>query len=150
MPYIINSKTYALISLGDKTKVIENDKIFEVTEKTNHIVEQNCYYNCSTLDGRQKASSYLLGSSYKTPIILNEKREIILIPTHSSRNSKCNWLILDNILNYYPNLNKTVKIEFKNYTKIDVPISYSIFDRQVLRATRLESILRGRKNQKYL
>lgn len=150
MPYIINSKTYALLSLGTKTKVIEKDKVFEVKEETNTIIARNCYYNCSTLDGRQKASSYLIGTNYKPPIILNEKRGIILIPTHSNRNNKCNWLILGNILNYYPNNDKTVKIEFLNHTKVDVPISYSIFDRQVLRATRLESILRGRKNQKYL
>ncbi len=147
--YIINSKTCALLAIGNETKIIEKSRTLNINAEISSIISSNCYANCSTLEGRQKASAYLIGTNYKPPIILNEKTGIILIPTHSNRNKKCNWLVLANILNYYPGPNKMVQVEFNNNMKIDVPISYSIFDRQVLRATRLESILRGRKNQKF-
>ena len=39
-------------------------------------------------------------------------------------------------------------IEFKNGSRVVLDMSYGILDNQVLRATRLESVLRGRKKSK--
>ncbi len=150
MPYIINEKTNAIIPKGKKSHIIEMTSNFVVSEKTSEIITRNCYIHGSSLEGRQKGSSYLIGSNYKPPIILNDATKLILIPTHSIRNTKCAWITLNNILNYYPHPNKKVLIEFKNNQKITLNITYSIFDHQVLRATRLESALRGRNNKKYL
>ena len=101
MPYIINNKTLALLPLGKKTKILEWDKDFIVEESIINIIEHNCILNGSTLEGRRKGSSYLIGASYKPPIIIDEMKRIILIPTHSNKNSNCKWFILDNILKYY-------------------------------------------------
>ena len=150
MPYIITKKTYALIPVGTKTRVIEDSKVYLVNEEISTLVARNCFHYGSSLMGRQKGSSYLLKTTYKPPIIMNEKELLILIPTHSIRNKKCCWITLNSILSYYPAPYNLVFLEFKNNNKMKLPISYSIFDRQVLKATRLESILRGRNNQKYL
>ena len=40
-------------------------------------------------------------------------------------------------------------IEFKNKRKLLLPISFGIIDNQVLRATRLESVLRQRKSSEH-
>lgn len=150
MPYIIKENTLALVPTNKKTKVIESETSLLLEEGPSEIVANNCYLNGSTLEGRQKGSSYLIGTSYKPPIIINDKENLILIPTHSVRNKDCIWISLNNILNYYRTENSSVILEFKNHKKITLNISYSKFDKQVLRATRLESALRGRNNQKYL
>lgn len=150
MPYIIKENTLALVPTNQKTKVIESETSLLLEEEPSEIVANNCYLNGSTLEGRQKGSSYLIGTYYKPPIIINDKENLIFIPTHSVRNKDCIWISLNNILNYYQTENSSVILEFKNHKKITLNISYSKFDKQVLRATRLESALRGRNNQKYL
>lgn len=150
MSYIITNSTLAIISKGKKTKVVEEKQSILLNEMIANIIERNCYINGSTLEGRLKGSSYLLGSSYKPPIVINDSENIILIPTHSIRNKDCNWINLTTLLHYSPTDNNKVLIEFKNNKKIILNTSYNIFDKQVLRATRLESALKGRIYQKYL
>lgn len=150
MPYMIEEKTLALIPRGKQTKILEYCKEIIEDKSTRKIVEYNCYINGSTLEGRRHASSYLIGDYYKTPIIIDESKKIILIPTHSDRNPECIWLVLNNILKYKINSENKVTVIFKNEQKLDLNVSYSIFDKQVFRATRLESAIRGRKHKKYL
>lgn len=150
MTYIISPSTIALIPQGKKTKIIEDRDTILINELTSQIITKNCYYNGSTIDGRVKGSSFLIGSYYKPPIVLNETLNIILIPTHSIRNLKCTWINLTSISHYYESGNNKVLVEFRNNRKIIINISYNIFDKQVLRATRLESAIKGRIYQKYL
>ena len=150
MPYLISDRTLALIPSSKKTKVLEQDITRTLYEEAHEIVSRSCQVNGSTLEGRQKGSSFLIGSSYKPPIIISDQENIIMIPTHSVRNKNCMWISLNNLLNYYPYCNDRVAIEFRNHQKLILNISYGVFDRQVLRATRLESALRGRNNKKHL
>lgn len=150
MPYIIKEKTFALIPCKEGTKILEDKNKLIVKEDTTGIVAKNCFMNGSTLDGRQKGSSYLVGTSYKPPIIINECKNIILIPTHSHRNQLCVWINFQNILTYYAVGEKKTMIEFINHEKIEINLSFSVFDKQILRATRLKFALRGHLNQKYL
>ena len=150
MPYIINENTLALLPNGKKTKILEFAREKIVEESICKIIEYNCNLNGSTFEGRRKGSTYLIGASYKPPIILDEVKKIILIPTHSSKNPNCAWFILENILKYSLNKKHEVTIIFKNHQQIDLNLCYANFDKQVLRATRLESALRGRKHTKSL
>ncbi len=150
MPYIITDKTNLLIPKESMTEIIENERTFIIDEPTIDIVIHNCYLNGSSLEGRQQGSSYLLGSPYKPPIILNERKVMILVPTHSSRNLKCCWINLTNVLNYYPHNHNHVIIEFKNMQKVILNITYYILDKQILRATRLESTLMRQNLKKQL
>ena len=150
MPYIINEKTLALLNQAHQTKILELKSEIIVNESVNKILEYNCNINGSTFEGRRKASSYLIGASYKPPIIIDEVKEIVLIPTHSNKNPNCTWIVLQNLQKYYVNHQNHVTIIFKNAQKLNLNICYANFDKQVLRATRLESSLRGRKHKKYL
>ena len=147
--YEINSETLALISLDNKTKVFENSKTFLVDKDTSSIMEDSCEYFGSSLSGRQKGTEKLIGVSYKAPIIVEESKNIIFFPTNSPRSKSCNWISLNNLERYYTKNNKIV-IEFKNKQKIMLDMSFGIIDNQILRATRLESVLRGRKIEKKL
>ena len=150
MSYIISNETLAIVPHGKKTKIIEEKHNIISNEISSEIIKRNCYFNGSTLEGRIKGSSYLLGSTYKPPIIINDSLNIILIPTHSIRNNRCNWINLITMLHYTPTSDNKVLIEFINNRKLVIDISYYIFDKQVLRATRLESAIKGRIYQKYL
>lgn len=150
MSYIITEATLALIPKNNRTRVFELEHTLVLNEETPDVVDRNCCINGSTLAGRQRGSAYLIGSNYKPPIVIDELKKLILIPTHSVRNTKCSWLMLNNILNYTRTENNTVNVEFINHKKITINISFSKFDKQVLRATRLESSLRGRNSKKYL
>lgn len=150
MSYIINNNTLALLPVEKKTKIIEEDKITIINSEANDIIAKNCKLHGSSLEGRLQGSSYLIGSNYKPPIIIDDQSHLILVPTHSNRNKKCCWIMLNKILNYNPYRQNSVIIEFFNHYKIIVNISYAVFDHQVLRATRLESALRGRNNKKHL
>ena len=147
--YEINEDTLALISLDDKTKVFENNNTFTVHKESNCIMEDSCKYFGSSLKGRQKGTENLIGVSYKAPIIVEETKNIIFFPTSSPRLKKCSWISLNNLERYYTKNNKIV-LEFKNKQKIMLNISYGIIDNQILRATRLEAVLRGRKSKKKL
>lgn len=149
MSYIITDKTLAIIPFEGKAQILEINDTKVIKDNVINIISYNCRLNGSTLEGRQKACSYLIGIFYKPPIILDEIKNIILIPTHSSKNKDCAWIILNNIIKYYA-LDNKAQIVFKNHKTYKLNVSYNQFDRQVMRATRLESFLRGRNNQKYL
>ena len=147
--YEINTNTLALINEKERTKVYETDNSFYVDKSANKIMEDSCEYFGSSLSGRQKGTFNLIGVSHKSPVIVEETKEIIFFPTVSPRQKNCNWISLNNIEKYYNEKGKVVII-FKNKQKIELSISYGIVDNQILRATRLESVLRGRKKTKKL
>ncbi len=147
--YEINTNTLALINEKERTKVYETDNSFYVDKSANKIMEDSCEYFGSSLSGRQKGTFNLIGVSHKSPIIVEETKEIIFFPTVSPRQKNCNWISLNNIEKYYNDKGKVVII-FKNKQKIELLTSYGIVDNQILRATRLESVLRGRKKSKKL
>ena len=146
--YEINTDTLALISLNEKTKVYEKNKVFTVNKNANQIIEDSCTFFGSSLSGRQKGTSSLIGVNYKCPIIVEESRNLIFFPTCSPRLLSCSWIGINNIERYYKTAAGKVIIKFKNGQKIVLSSSFGIIDNQILRSTRLESVLRGRINQK--
>jgi len=148
--YEINDGTLALITQDEETTTVyEDDRIFSVAKNANEIMEDSCAYFGSSLAGRQQGTNNLIGVTHKSPIIVEESREIIFFPTCSPRLEKCSWVSLKNIEKYYTD-GKKVVIEFKNGRKLRLNLSYGVIDNQILRATRLESVLRGRKSTKKL
>jgi len=142
--YEVNEETLALVPQKNKTKVYELSRTFIVDKSVNKIMEESCQYFGSTLVGRQKGTFNLIGVTHKAPVIIEESREIIFFPTTSPRLQTCSWISLKNIDRYYSKKNN-ICIEFKNKTQLELDLSYGIIDNQVLRATRLESVLRKRK-----
>ena len=102
----------------------------------------------SSLKKKQKGTTNLIGVTYKCPIIVEESRNIIFFPTCSPRIINCSWISLNNIDKYYKGPGGKVIIKFKNGQKIALSSSFGVIDNQILRSTRLESVLRGRIMQK--
>jgi len=143
--YEINSSTLAILAVDNKiSKVIEEEEEFLVTESVMKIIDKSCKFFGSSYYGRFEGTKHLLGISYKSPIIIEETKNIIFFPTTSPRIDECSWISLNNINTYKKNKNKSNLI-FSNGYKLELDISYNILENQILRATRLDSILRKRK-----
>ncbi len=146
MNYEINNETIAICPLTKNTsKIIELNDEFIISKSVNSIMENSCEYFGSTLLGRKKGTKNLIGVSHKSPIIVEESKEMIFFPTASSRKAEeCTWIRLKYIEKYYK-CDNFIKIEFTNNNFLKLNLSYGIIDNQILRATRLESVLRNRK-----
>ena len=141
MNYEINDETLAVLPISDnKCRVVENSNEYYIDTNSFDVIEHSCEYFGSTFLGRHVGSIKMLGSRYKTPIIIAETDSIIVFPTHSPRNKECIWICLNNINN----------LLLKNYCKrgdiLELNISYNVVNNQILKATRLKHIIDERKN----
>lgn len=144
--YEITKNTLAIIPIDSKrSEVIEEDDIFIINKNTTKIIDDSCKFFGSSLNGRHEGTKNLIGVTYKAPIIIEETSEMIFFPTNSPRITNCAWVSLNN-LEDYKKKNGQTQLCFKNGKIIDIDVSYSSFENQVLRSTRLESILRKHKN----
>lgn len=144
--YEINDDTLAIMPLDEyRSKVIEKNRSFIVNQTPIKIIDNSCQYFGSSYQGRFLGTKNLIGISHKAPIIIEESKEIIFFPTCSPRLCSCAWISLRNLQNYKKN-NKNTLLIFNNGHLLDLKISYGMLDNQVLRAARLESVLRLRKN----
>lgn len=144
--YEINRNTMALIPISDdQTEVIERDNNFIINMNIMDIIKNSCEYFGSSYLGRKEGTKKLTGITHKSPIIIEESNKLIYFPTESPRLSSCSWIGFNNIKNYI-NKNGKTTIIFDNDKILDLNISYGIIDNQVLRSSKLESILRKRTN----
>ena|SRR5574344_227685 len=143
--YEINSCTLAIIPLTTKTsQVIEVGEDFLVNKNSYEIIDHSCKYFGSSYIGRREGTKSLLGLNYKMPIIIEDSKNLIFFPTSSPRLQLTTWINLHAVNNYCKQ-DKTSKIKFINGQNLELDISFGSLDNQILRATRLESILRQRK-----
>lgn len=144
--YEINKSTLAIIPISKNcSKVIEQENDYIINNSTTNIIDHSCKFFGSSYNGRCEGTKNLVGFNYKSPIIIEESKEIIFFPTSSPRFDNCSWISLNNIEKYIKKENIS-SIYFKNGLIIDLEISYSSLENQILRATMLESKLRQRKN----
>ncbi len=144
--YEINDGTLAVLSKSDgKTEILEDDNSYIVSEKSYNIMDHSCRFFGSSYSGREEGSQNILGGiRYKVPIIVEESKNLIFFPTESPNNTECCWISLKKIKNYSKS-DQNTKITFINDSEIVLPISFRTVENQILRATRLESIIENRK-----
>lgn len=143
--YEINLSTLAIVPISEKvSQVIEESEIFIINKSTTEIIDDSCRFFGSSYLGRHEGTKSLIGINYKSPIIIEETREIVFFPTSSPRFENCYWISLDKVKCH----NKTTKgsiVKFTNGHEIEINISPASLENQILRATKLVSVLRKRK-----
>jgi len=146
--YEINDDTYAVIGENPfKTKIIEKDYDYDIEKGAYSVMDESCEYYGSSYKGRLKASKSILDCSYKLPILVEESTFLIFFPIKSSLEEDCVWLNLNRIKKTEKVNNKT-NIIFENNKEIIVDASKISVDNQILRSTKLESLLRKRIESK--
>lgn len=143
--YEINQSTLAVLPIDENTsRVLEETTEYIVNKSSKEIIDDSCKFFGSTYKGRYEGTKNLIGMSYKLPIIIEESRNIIFFPTTSPRLTECSWISLNNLEDYKSYDNKAY-ICFKNGYRLRVNISMFALENQILRASRLELVLRNRK-----
>lgn len=142
--YEINVETLAILPYGEnKSKIIEKNRELIINCLPIKIIDESCKFFGSSYDGRFNGTKSMLGISHKAPVIIEESKMIIFFPTASPRLFNCSWLSLNNIECYLKSDVNTI-IKFNCGKTLELELSYGIIDNQILRATRLESILSRR------
>lgn len=147
--YEINNNTIALIYFDNKTIVYETNKKFIVDKLPNQIIKYSCEYFGSSYKGRIEGTKKLTGITHKSPIIIEESNEIIFFPLSSPRNSDCSW-IRNKYIFTYEKTKKGCILSTINNIRIELNCSYEIINNQILRSSRLESIIRYRKSVNFI
>ena len=143
--YEINSTTLAIIPLGiNISKVYEEEEEYIINKSSNSIIKENCEFYGSSYEGRCTGTKSLTGIKSKCPIIIQESRNIIFFPTSSTRNKQSSWISLNKIKEISKK-NFNSEILFKNNNKLDLDISITSLENQIIRATMLKSKLYERK-----
>ena len=152
--YIINYETLLIIPyIEDEKKKVIKSKIFEVDDEfivaknPFDIISDSCLFFGSSFDGRREGTKNLINCEIKVPIIIEDSKNLIFFPTTSPIDDDCSWISLKNIKSYNKLTSTKTEVEFKNGKVLTVDISYNSFNNQVMRASRLESIIRSRKEK---
>ncbi len=144
--YEISEQTLAIVPIDNyRSKVVEKDNTLIVNKTPMEIIESSCQFFGSSYSGRHMGTKKLIGVSHKSPIIVEESKEIIFFPTNSPRLYDCCWVALKNI-DEYKKIENSSLVVFNTGYLLELNISFGSLDNQVLRATRLESVLRTRKS----
>lgn len=138
--YLINSNTLAIMSYLNRSIVFEKNRKIVVNKNPNAIIKSNCNMYGSSYAGRVEGTKKLTGYSYKAPIIIEDKNNIIFFPTCSPRLKNTSWININNVEYAYKDKNNN-KIMFNNGFSIPVKSSLNVINNQILRATRLSSKL---------
>ena len=143
--YEINEDTLAIIPYSEtKSRIIEKYREFIVDKTPYEIITYSCLYFGSSYEGRLSATKYLLGISYKSPILIEESRNLIFFPTNSPKLQDCSWISLKSIVDYKRDNNKSI-ILFDNNVRLTLDISFGSLENQIMRASRLDSMLRNNR-----
>ena len=148
MEYEISKGTLAIVpNEKENSLVYDDDERYIVSETPFRIMEESCKYFGSTYNGRKDSAKSILGAEYKVPIIVEDTDNLIIFPTTSPYADDCVWISLKRIKSFSKIDATTTKIIFDNDKEIIVPCSYRTIENQISRASRLDLIMRKRKNQ---
>ena len=145
--YEFSRGTLAVIPNDEKTSlVLEDEDRYLVNDTTFHIMEESCKYFGSSYEGRKEGAKNILGAEYKVPIVIEDSTNLIAFPTTSPYSDDCVWISLRRIQNIYKIDNYNTKVLFDNDKEIIVPCSFRSVENQLARASRLDLVLKNRKN----
>ncbi len=145
--YEVSKGTLAIVPNNQSDSLVyEDEDKFLVEETPYEIMEASCKYFGSTYQGRKEGAKEILGAEYKVPIIIEDTNNLIVFPTTSPYSEECMWISLNRIKKFLKIDTYNTKIIFDNNIEIIVPCSYRTIENQVSRASRLDLILRKRRN----
>lgn len=145
--YEFSKGTLAIIpNEGDTSLVFEDQDKYIIQNKPFKIMEDSCRYFGSSYEGRKEGSKSILGAEYKVPIVIEDSSNLIAFPTTSPYADDCIWISLNRIYNIQRIDNYNTKIIFDNGAEIVIPCSFRSVENQISRASRLDLVLKNRKN----
>ena len=148
--YEIDLSTLLLIGIDEyHTRVVTLEDDFIIKDNTRNIIDNSCRFFGSSINDRIKATSRLINISSKTPILIEDSRNIIFFPLKSTREKVNIWISFNHLVTYQKDDKKTILI-FNNNQSITLDFSYYIIDKensnnQVTRSMMLDYEIRKRR-----
>lgn len=143
--YIITNETVALKKHGKRTIIYNVDKVRVINKTIGAVLETNCNFYGSNLNGRKKSAQKILNIKYRVPIVICEKNELILIPTENLRNNHCLLIMLNKVVDYEETDDK-LKIRCINEQEFIVNLSKYSFEKLIINSLKLNNLLNWRKS----
>lgn len=146
--YEINSFTVLVMPITYGSKVFS--KIYEFDEecvspfRPIDIIRESCEFFGSSFEGRKDGTRKLVGFTHKVPIAISPPNNIYFFPTTSPENPRCIWVAHDHVVSYKKGEQNSTIVHFKNNQCMQLPISSSSFQNQVIRTMMLQSKLSQR------
>lgn len=148
MKYEVSNGTLAIVPNEEENSLVyEDDDRYVIDQTPFKIMEESCKYFGSTYEGRKDSARDILGAEYKVPIVVEDSENLVVFPTTSPSSPECVWISLKRVKKFEKVDIFNTKIIFDNNKEIIVPCSYRTIENQVSRASRLDYILRMRKNK---
>lgn len=146
--YEVNEDTAAVMGVNkNATRVIETENEYFINDSAYEVMDYSCRYFGSSYTGRVDGSKKILGANYKVPVIVEESSDLIFFSIASPEDKHCVWLSLKWIKDVYEK-NGTTYVEFKNGKRIICKCSVASIKNQIMRASRLNTLLNERKKVK--
>ena len=143
--YEINLSTLMLIGLDNQsTKIITYDEEIICNYNTKDIINSSCKFFGSSINECIKKTNRLINISSKSPIIVEESRNIIFFPLKSVREKNNIWISFSN-LEKYEKEDKNTILYFKGGKKFKIDFSYYIIDNQITRSMMLDYEMNKRR-----
>ena len=147
MKYEISRGTLAILPNEKGTSLVyEDEERYLIHEKPFNIMDESCKYFGSSYEGRKEGAKSILGAEYKVPIVVEDSSNLILFPTTSPYADDCIWISLKRVNNIHKIDANNSKIVFDNNKELIIPCSFRSLEKQLSRASRLDLVLRNRKN----
>ncbi|AST91068.1 hypothetical protein BC6307_07145 [Sutcliffiella cohnii] len=140
--YTITSSTIAILPHFHpflQTRVLEWDGEYYVKEKPFYIINNNCLHYGASYEGRREAVIHRTNYKQKTPILLSESQELIIIPTHSPEHMDCVWIMFHQIKKITSTPAGST-IVFHNGEELPLPISAEVIHQQIQKASVIHSL----------
>lgn len=140
--YTITSRTIAILPHFHpflQTQVLEWEGDYYVKEKPQYVINKSCLYYGASFVGRREAIVYRTNYKQKTPILLSESQELIIIPTHSPEHIDCVWLMFHQI-HKVASSNTGSSITFHNGMELPFPVSAEVIHQQIQKASVIHSL----------
>lgn len=141
----IDLSTVMLMGIDDNsTKIISYEKEEIISKNSKELINLSCKFFGSSLNDRINVTKRLINISSKSPIIIEESRNIIFFPLKSTREKNNTWISFNNLEKYEKNNDNTI-LYFKCGKIVKLDFSYYIIDNQVTRSLILDYELNKRK-----
>lgn len=139
--YKITKNTVAILKRKRRTKIIyvDNSQVFNIGIK--NLLEKNCNYYDTSLEVIKKKVKIILNIQYKVPIIIGDN---VLIQLNSLKCDEAIFIMLDKIINYQY-YDKILHIYCVNNNEFKVKISLNQFEKILVKAIKLNNILKYQK-----
>ncbi len=142
--YLITKNTIAVCKKQRKTIIYDEDEIKYLNASFKKVLEFNCSYYGSSLEGRLESAKNILNIKYRVPIIIDANNNLVFLQLESMRKTECLIINVNKIINY-EEVNGKLEITCPNNYVFYSNLSKKSFEKLILLCLKLNNTLNSRK-----